>query len=81
MVTREQLRAMMTARPFRPFLVKLADGRSFAVEYPENVGCSVDGREMVVHDNDGMHLVEMLQVLELTPHARPDSSERKAGGK
>ena len=56
---------MITAQPFRPYLVRLAEGRSFAVEYPENAGCSADSREMTVYDDDRLHLVEMLQVIGL----------------
>jgi hypothetical protein len=81
MATREQVRIMQTSQPFRPFLVKLADGRHFRVTHPELISCSANGREMVIHDDDGMHLVEMLLVVELTPQAVPASPKRKAGGK
>jgi len=63
--TREQVRQMQTAQPFRPFLVKFADGRSFLVRHPELVSCSLNGRELVVHADQGMHLIEMLIVVEL----------------
>ncbi len=65
MATRAQVRTMQTAQPFRPFLVKLTDGRSFPIPHPELVSCSVNGREMVVHDDEGMHLIEMLLVIEM----------------
>jgi hypothetical protein len=66
MATREQIRTMQTTQPFRPFLIKLADGRAFPVNHPELVSCSLNGRELVVHDEDGMHLLEMLLVAEMT---------------
>ena len=72
---------MQTQQPFEPFLVRLADGRSFEVTHPELVACSKDGRSMTLYDDDGMHLVEMLMVIELAPQARPASARRKAGGK
>jgi hypothetical protein len=81
MATNAQVRLMTTAHPFRPFLVKLADGRHFEVRHPENVSCSVNGREMVIHDDAGLHLIEQLLVVELTPAERPGSARRKAGGK
>ncbi len=81
MAIREQVRAMQTAQPFRPFLVKLADGRHFTVTHPELISCSKNGREMALHDDDGMHLIEMLLVVELAPRVTPTSSKRKAGGK
>ncbi len=73
MATRDQLRQMVSAQPFRPFLIQLAGGRSFAVQHPELVACSVNGREMTVYDDDGVHLVEMLlvEVMERTEAAQP----------
>ena len=44
MATRDQVRSMKTAQPFRPFFVRMADGRSLAVTQPEFIACSVDGR-------------------------------------
>ena len=81
MATNEQVRQMVRAEPFRPFLVKLADGRQFEVRHPENISCSLRGREMVVHDKDGMHLIEMLLVIEITASPGPTSARRKATGK
>jgi hypothetical protein len=68
---------MQTAQPFRPFLIKLADGRAFRVNHPELVSCSGNGRELVVHDDDGMYLLEMLLVAEMT---RVPSEAGKADG-
>jgi hypothetical protein len=65
MTTRELVRHMQTAQPFQPFLVKLADGRTFLVRHPELVSCSMNGREMFLRDEEGLHLVEMLLVAEL----------------
>ncbi len=81
MATNAQVRLMQTAQPFRPFLVRLADGRHFEVRHPENVACSQNGRGMVIFDNDVMHLLEMLLVVELTPADRPASARRKGAGK
>ena len=81
MASNAQVRLMQTAQPFRPFLVNLADGRHFEVRHPENVACSQNGREMVIFDNDEMHLLEMLLVVELTPAERPSSARRKGTGK
>jgi len=67
MATRDQLRQMVTTQPFRPFMVKLAGGRSFTVRHPELVACSVNGREMTVYDDAGVHLVEMLLVEVMEP--------------
>jgi hypothetical protein len=76
MATREQIRQMVRAEPFQPFTVNLAGGRSFTVRHPENIACSVNGREMVVYDDKGMHLVEML----LVEAVQPPSKARKRKG-
>lgn len=81
MATNAQVRMMQTAQPFRPFLVKLADGRHFEVRHPENISCSTNCREMVIHDDQGMHLIEQLLVVELVAAERPASARRKSGGK
>ncbi len=81
MATNAQVRLMQTAHPFRPFLVKLADGRHFEIQHPENIGCSTDGRQMVIHDDRGMHLIEQRLVVELVAAERPASARRKSGGK
>ncbi len=62
MATREQVRTMVQTVPFRPFVVHLAGGRSFTITHPELISCSVNGRDMFVNDEDGLHLVEMLLV-------------------
>ena len=79
MATNQQVRVMIRAEPFRPFLVKLADGRQFEVRHPETIACS--GREMTIYDDDGMHLLEMLLVAELVPITQPTSARRKGGAK
>jgi hypothetical protein len=75
MATREQLREMITARPFVPFVIKLASGNSFTVRHPELASCNVNGRSMWVHDDDGTHLVEMLLVEVMEPAASPASNQ------
>jgi hypothetical protein len=48
MATPDQLRTMITARPFLPFLVKLGSGQTFTVKHAENASCDPKGRSMVV---------------------------------
>jgi hypothetical protein len=75
MCTPAQLRQMITARPFQPFLVKMASGRTFTVRHPENASCDPDGRAMTVYEGKDMHLIEMLLVEDLVPEtALADSS-------
>ena len=44
MGTPEQLRALITAQPFEPFLIRMAGGRVFTVRHPENAACDFRGR-------------------------------------
>ncbi len=72
MMTPEQLRKMTTARPFRPFLVKMASGQTFLVRHPENAACDQRGRAMTVYEGREIHEIEMLLVEDLVPV--PDSA-------
>jgi hypothetical protein len=45
------------------------------VRHPELASCSINGREMVVHDDDGMHLLEMFMVEILEDVNEPVRSE------
>jgi hypothetical protein len=83
MAIREQLRAFQTRQPFRPFTVTFGCGLSFTVRHPELASCSTDGREMIVHDDDGMHLLEMLMVEiieEVNEPAGPESPRSESNG-
>ena len=75
MGTSGQLRTLITARPFRPFVIRLTGGQSFTVRHPENAACDLRGRELTVFDEEGMHLVEMLLVEAMEPAAAPAQSE------
>ena len=44
MATREQLRAFITAQPFRPFVIRMTGGRFFTIAHPENAACDPKGR-------------------------------------
>ncbi len=72
MATTEQLRAVITARPFQPFTIKMASGQRFTIRHPENAACDDRGRNLAIFDA-GMHLVEMLlvEVMEPAPLADP----------
>ncbi len=81
MATRQQLRTMTTAQPFKPFVIKLASGTVFEVRHPENVACSVNGEEMTVYDDEGMHLVDMMlvEILERVPTGDTKPKTRTKG--
>ena len=59
---REQLRRFQTRQPFPTLHHHAGIRRTFTVRHPELASCSTNGREMIVHDDDGMHFLEMLMV-------------------
>jgi hypothetical protein len=69
---------MITAQPFRPFLIRLASGRTFTMRHPENAGCDTEGRDMFVYEGRLLHRLEMLLVEELVPESAPASTGPQA---
>ena len=66
MATANQVREVVRAQPFVPFVIHLADGRTFEVKHPEFAAVSPNGRELLfVADNQGIHQIEMLLVAEI----------------
>ncbi len=69
---------MHQARPFQPFDIHLADGRTLPVNYPEFLAQSPSGRTIAVGHADGvLEVVDLLLVVSLKP--RPRSSSRRSG--
>ncbi len=73
-MTIEQMRAAIQARPFRPFIMHIADGGSIPVQHPEFFLTVPSGRTViVVQPDDTTNIVDLLLVshLEFQPAARP----------
>ncbi|MFI5456133.1 MAG: hypothetical protein ACHRXM_11850 [Isosphaerales bacterium] len=65
-MTIEQLRNFYQARPFRPFIMHLADGRRLAVHHPEFLATAPSGRTVTVYQPDETStVVDLLQVTDL----------------
>ena len=65
-MTIEQLRNIHQARPFRPFTIHMADGRSLHVPHSEFLSHSSSGRTIIVHHPDEkFSLVDLLLVNEV----------------
>jgi hypothetical protein len=65
-MTVEQLRKMHQERPFRPFRVHLADGRSLDVPHPEFLAHSPSGRTvMIARPDDTFDIVDLPLVTSL----------------
>jgi hypothetical protein len=65
-MTAEQLRAMRDAHPFRPFIIHLADGRTFTVPHRDFVSQSPGGRTIIIYgSNESFSVVDLFLVTEL----------------
>ncbi len=71
-VTIEQLKRTHQATPFRPFTIRMADGRQFPIAHPEFFSMSPAGRTAVIFHEDGSaSIVDLLLMteIELAPAA------------
>jgi len=65
-VTTEQLRTTIRAHPFQPFMIRMADGRQFAIPHPDFLSMSPSGRTAVIyHPDDSASIVDLLLMTEL----------------
>jgi hypothetical protein len=79
-MTIEQLRKAHQARPFKPFVLRTADGREYRVPHPEVLLITPSGRTVIVADTDDtVELIDLLLVASLHfNNARPRTGHRKA---
>jgi len=76
-MTIEELAKMHQRRPFDPFDLYLADGRTLPVEHPEFLARSPAGRTISVGLADGSHeIVDLLLVVSLKPRMNGASKRR-----
>lgn len=64
-MTSQELRATLQATPFRPFTVRMADGRSFDVGHPDFLLVGPNGRTAFVFGPSGAEF-SMLDVMLMT---------------
>jgi len=56
-MTSEHSKATIRQQPFRPFSIRMVDGRSFAVAYPDWVMVSPTGRTAIIFEKDDSYSV------------------------
>ena len=61
-MTTDQLRAMIDARPFVPFIMHMADGRSVEVNHPELIAYGGGRIAAVMNAKDVVEIVDLLSV-------------------
>jgi hypothetical protein len=81
-LTLDDIRDIHHARPFKPFVLHLADGRKLNVMHPEFLAYASRARTLVfVHDDGRVERVNVLLVTsaEELPDRRGKGKRRKAG--
>jgi hypothetical protein len=65
-MTIEQMRNVHQARPFKPFIIHLADGRQIPVPHNEFLAMSQSGRTCVVNlPYDRLEIIDLLLITSL----------------
>jgi hypothetical protein len=66
----EQFRETLHQQPFRPFTIRMADGRAFTVAHPDFIAQSPSGRTVIVFQSgEGYSVLDLLLMSELEVHA------------
>jgi hypothetical protein len=77
-MTIEQLRNVYDSKPFRPFVIHLADGRQIPVLSREFMLTAPSGRTIVVYQpDDTLNLIDLLLVTDLEFHPPSNGSSRR----
>ena len=67
-MTARKFRDMLTAQPFRPFLVKTTDGDTFRVEHNDFALVNPPDTEVIIYDKDGhFRFVAINHIVTLEP--------------
>ena len=65
-MTGEEMRNQLHAQPFRPFVLRLADGTRIPVHHPDFVAISPSGRIMTVYQpDDSSNVLDVMLVIGL----------------
>ncbi|MCS6978361.1 MAG: hypothetical protein NZM31_15335 [Gemmatales bacterium] len=78
-MTSHELRAALQNRPFKPFVIHMADGRSFEVRHPDFFWIGPNGRTAFVYTPSGtdFSIVDVLLMTEI--EFLPQSGQSAAG--
>jgi hypothetical protein len=75
-MTIQEIRKAYEARPFQPFELRTADGRTVAVKSPEFLAFSPKQRCVYVGLDDGVEVVDLLLVTSLKMRPRSGNGRR-----
>ncbi|WP_428388158.1 hypothetical protein [Mucisphaera sp.] len=76
-MTVQQLQTVYRAQPFKPFTIRMADGRSFLIPHSEYLSFSKRGRTVVIHHltDDEFSIIDLMLMTEIQVH---DGNNEKA---
>jgi len=78
----KHLKELHAARPFRPFILYLADGRSKRVRHPESMAFLGNGRTIFFSDSgtDGYEFIDLILIIsaEVTASSGGEGRRRKS---
>jgi hypothetical protein len=78
-MTAEQIRTLVTAHPFQPFAIRLADGRQVPVRHRDFILIAPSGRTAIVYQpDDSFNIIDVLLVTDL--EVQPGGSSGRAAG-
>jgi len=73
-----RIRDLLRAIPFKPFLIRMADGREYRIEHPDFVlAAASDVPQIIIEDPDGtVHFLSVLLVasIEVTADSHPQAA-------
>jgi hypothetical protein len=75
-MTTEQLREFHETRPFRPFRIHLADGKTLSVRHPEILWRPPNARTFAVWTGDAISVIDLLLVTRLEALGPRNGSRR-----
>jgi hypothetical protein len=79
-MTSDQLKSLHEARPFKPFVIHMADGTSVPVNHPELLLRTQGGRTAIVNtEGEKVSIIDLLLVTRLTFQSENGSRQRKKG--
>ena len=75
-MTINSLKEMVHAVPFKPFAIRIADGRSVPVPHPDFVAITSGGRTLLIGDasEDHFSIIDLLLVTQLEVGEPPSSA-------
>jgi hypothetical protein len=74
-MTTAELKSFMSTRPFRPFRIHMADGRSVEVNHPEWIAYAGGRIALVAKPDDNFEVIDLLLVPSLEAKAEDASRD------